>query len=1509
MDEVILAIDDLIRDDEELFADGVELITLSESITDEYNKNDGSISKENLNKTLKKGIDFTLGVLSRFFPHVKALKILRDEYKTGMSVKELLQATKKYCNGDNNAEELIDSACNFIENIFNYYPIVGPVLKSTIGDAIRTILNAVQNEREILGTLSNQMDPYLATYFQTNYRQDYYDLLLENNILPEVAQGQTTQLGGGVILIPNFQGVKSISGTSNNDSIENKSDSTYIYGLAGDDSIKNSGYNLKINGGTGKDTIVNSSGNVEIYGGNDNDRILNTGLSRSSYVTIDGGAGSDFVSQEGDSHVSVNGGDGNDTIENYGYDNVTILGGAGNDSVLNWTFNENSTIDGGSDNDRIYNAGKNLLIKGGADNDVIVTGYNPFGGKNVTISGGTGNDAIALEAYAANNLIIYEPGDGFDMIYGFKNDSTLKIGTGKDTYSKTISGNDIIITVGNGSMTLVGAKSLSSVNIQGTEVSVSKWTLNGTTAIYGTSSERLVTINGVKSTNGLSIDTTNKKVTVAASSLGTDNVTINNGYTLKLGNDVTQSTTTIAGWSFNGTTATYKAASISKGYKLDKNQISYSEEEGGEKFTLSGIKNTDDISVNDKTVTVGKSSLNGKAVELTGEGYTLALADNVPTTVTENVGSFTKFDNDTATFTTNSSSGFYTLNDNKISYTAPTQGKSVTITGLDKNLKFVDGKIDGITAIYSNGVTTFKIKESALADSDVILTGDNCKLELDGYTAPADVPATFVDGKYTAAYAPAHYSATDKKISYVKPVGGEQFTITGLANDAKIGNGILVSGKAVSLSADALNGETVTLSTSDGFKLAIDKSVPTSSSKIKAAWSQNGDSYTYTATGTSAFYKLASNKLTYTAAKGCEQFTLNGITSTKAVKVSGKTVTIGKTTLGNNNVSFSTNDGFKLAFDKTVTAAKEIKAGWTGKNGSFTFTSAGTTSGYKLDGGKIVYTAQVGGEQFTITGVKDTKSISINGKTVFVGINSLNGKNVKLTGEGYTLALADDVPQSATKNLGTFTAFTKGTATFTTSHYSNDFYTLDDNKVTYTARGGYQLKISNLNPNKTLADVQATVDISDSDGSVKITFNCADVLNNKAPTISAPKGLSYSVSVDDTLSKNEQKPVWTVKSTNATLSSDTSATYKVKNNKITYTPKKSGKPLLELTGLVKNAFLPLPNENIITLDATSLGNKAAVKSNAGKYSFTLTGNMSGKTFTGTSSSDTITVAAENATIAGGKGNDSVTLEKGATLIYATGDGNDSVNFAEGFKVSLSGSTKLSSLSKSDSNLILAFGKNSSVTVTDIGESDSFEIVGKNQNLTVDMSKFDLADRLSFDKDKSPTAVTVSSDFSGSLSSSDDLYLGNSKLSAVTTFDAHELTSSVLIEGNAKANSILGGNGDDTLSGGAGNDVLRGNSGDDSLWGDAGNDTLIGGDGSDTFIYNNGEGKDVIFGFETGDMLQITGAFTGSYDSKKNEIAFKVGSTANAITLKDFSATSFNINGDSYQISGTKLVKK
>ncbi|MBR0059871.1 MAG: hypothetical protein IJP68_00175, partial [Selenomonadaceae bacterium] len=158
-----------------------------------------------------------------------------------------------------------------------------------------------------------------------------------------------------------------------------------------------------------------------------------------------------------------------------------------------------------------------------------------------------------------------------------------------------------------------------------------------------------------------------------------------------------------------------------------------------------------------------------------------------------------------------------------------------------------------------------------------------------------------------------------------------------------------------------------------------------------------------------------------------------------------------------------------------------------------------------------------------------------------------------------------------------------------------------------------------------------------------------------------------------------------------------------------------------------------------------------------------------------------------------------------------------------------------------------------------------------------------------------------------------MLFGNTNANSVTTGAGNDT-----IFANAGKDTLRGGAGKDILSGEAGNDKLYGGDGNDLLFGGTGNDSLIGGkgndslwgnDGKDTFIYSSGDGKDTIYGFENDDMLKITGAFSGTYSKSKGEVYFKVGSTAKAITLSDFTATSFNVNGTDYKIKGSKLVKK
>ena len=159
---------------------------------------------------------------------------------------------------------------------------------------------------------------------------------------------------------------------------------------------------------------------------------------------------------------------------------------------------------------------------------------------------------------------------------------------------------------------------------------------------------------------------------------------------------------------------------------------------------------------------------------------------------------------------------------------------------------------------------------------------------------------------------------------------------------------------------------------------------------------------------------------------------------------------------------------------------------------------------------------------------------------------------------------------------------------------------------------------------------------------------------------------------------------------------------------------------------------------------------------------------------------------------------------------------------------------------------------------------------------------------------------------------------------VGTGDANKRTTAVKIVGNKLDNviiggtkadtiygeggndSILGNDGNDKIYGGFGADILKGGAGNDTILGDAGNDSLWGDTGADVFIYSTGSGADVIYGFDNKDTLTLdTFDFTASY--KNNAVTIKLES--GSVVLKDFTATTFHINEDTYKISGSKFIKK
>ena len=360
------------------------------------------------------------------------------------------------------------------------------------------------------------------------------------------------------------------------------------------------------------------------------------------------------------------------------------------------------------------------------------------------------------------------------------------------------------------------------------------------------------------------------------------------------------------------------------------------------------------------------------------------------------------------------------------------------------------------------------------------------------------------------------------------------------------------------------------------------------------------------------------------------------------------------------------------------------------------------------------------------------------------------------------------------------------------------------------------------------------------------------------------------------------------------MKSDTSAGYTVKNNAVVYSKQKTGAAQMVLNGLSKNAMLPAPVNKTLNLKASVLGANTSLKSNNANYTLKLTGNMSGKTFTGTGNADTFNIAANNAVISGGAGNDNFSVSgsnvtitggkgkdtfnlsgKNPVLIYCAGEGNDTVNYVKGFTVSLSGNTELKTANKSNSNLVLGFGKNSSIKVTGVDNNSTVKLVGKDSSVTLDVARFALADYLTFNK--SNTTATIAKNFTGSISPSDDIYLGGSKLSNVTKINAQNVTGKIEITGNDKANNLIAGKSKTTLAGGKGND------------------TLVGGAGKDVFVYD-GAGNDVIRNYGAGDQIKISGSVDKFSTKKNGDVVLTVGRksvTAKNAGDKDITFTDAN----------------
>ena len=288
---------------------------------------------------------------------------------------------------------------------------------------------------------------------------------------------------------------------------------------------------------------------------------------------------------------------------------------------------------------------------------------------------------------------------------------------------------------------------------------------------------------------------------------------------------------------------------------------------------------------------------------------------------------------------------------------------------------------------------------------------------------------------------------------------------------------------------------------------------------------------------------------------------------------------------------------------------------------------------------------------------------------------------------------------------------------------------------------------------------------------------------------------------------------------------------------------------------------------------------------------------------GNSTANKIYAGDHGSTLNGGKGND--TLYGGASadvFLYEIKQGNDViVDYAEGDTISLSGKkAEISKVTLKKKDVVFKVGSKK-LTVKDASTTE----ITLDENGTTKIYNGGLL----YNEGKTSASVTAAYPTKTKLELENNLHAVDAA-SAIKAVNIEGSNLADTILGSTKKDTLAGENGADYLSGGKGNDSMKGGDGNDTLIGGKGNDSLWGDDGADTFIYAEGDGKDIIYGFDNEDMLEITGGTVNLYYNQRKEISVKVGSTANAITLRNFGSTdTFHVNDDTWILSGDGTIKK
>ncbi|MBQ7494099.1 MAG: hypothetical protein IJT47_06710, partial [Selenomonadaceae bacterium] len=358
-------------------------------------------------------------------------------------------------------------------------------------------------------------------------------------------------------------------------------------------------------------------------------------------------------------------------------------------------------------------------------------------------------------------------------------------------------------------------------------------------------------------------------------------------------------------------------------YKLNGGKIKHEYQLGGTTFTISGA-DTSKVTVDGNTVKLTADAFTDNEITLTDGtdaavenqvDYKLSLGD-LPTTgatITE-----TKtLNNGTVNYTASGTGTYYTLLNNTATRTAQTGGEKFTLTGI----KSADGvMVDN----YKVTVTAQALDMTAPSPYTVKLDGDAFTLNFIANTNGTEIPATLLNGVYTSAYTPEHFTGNSKEYTFTPETGKTTFTISGISDAAKLGENVIIDGTTVKISASALKaGETEIKLTGDNYTLALGEGMAAPTSVTEPTLKEG----VYTSAGETDGYTLDGNTITYSATtrKSVEFENIADEAQASNITVDGTEITIAKAAVKTDASAPLTlkTDGYTLKMGEGMSAPTE----------------------------------------------------------------------------------------------------------------------------------------------------------------------------------------------------------------------------------------------------------------------------------------------------------------------------------------------------------------------------------------------------------------------------------------------------------------------------------------------------------------------------------------------------------------------------------------------------------